>query len=148
MFKKTVSRILNEHKRSRKRFILICLDSWLVVFSIWAAFALRGSTWWPEVYLTNKLPLFLVSIVGCCIFFEILGVYRTVTRYQIPASFSMIFIGIVITALLQYATVSILGIEKFPRSVPMIFTFVATVLVGGSRAYVSFFLQWLERKPK
>ena len=60
----------------------------------------------------------------------------------------MIFIGIVITALLQYATVSILGIEKFPRSVPMIFTFVATVLVGGSRAYVSFFLQWLERKTQ
>ena len=74
-----LSKPLLQLPRWQKRLVMLALDCVLLPFAIWAAFALRHSTWTPDlndgVWLLFLAPFFAIPI------FVQLGLYRAVIRY-------------------------------------------------------------------
>lgn len=65
--------------RWQKRGVMLCFDALLLAFAVWAAFALRCSSWQPPLGDGERL-LFIAPIITIPIFIR-LGLYRAVVRY-------------------------------------------------------------------
>ena len=134
--------------RSGKRTILLIVDFLTVGFAIWGAFALRYGDWWhppePEAVLVIlAAPLIAIPT------FAMLGLYRSVIRFLAE---DMVWSLLGATALSTLIWVTLVFIFQFtnavevPRSVPLIFWLLCTLLVGGSR-YLAKQLLWRRRRP-
>lgn len=126
-----LSKPLLQLPRWQKRLVMLALDCVLLPFAIWAAFALRHSTWIPDlddgVWLLFLAPLFAIPI------FMKLGLYRAVIRYITGHAMMSVLQGVTLSAL-ALATVSTLAnLEGIPRSIYIIYWGTAFLLIGGSR---------------
>lgn len=132
--------------RSVKRIILIMVDSLALIFSLWSAFALRISEWWPASYLYDAWVMFIVTpIVGVLIFTK-LGMYRAVLRYMNIKLLQSVAIGVFLLVLVLYLLSSVFDIWRMPRSVPIIFGLAAWLYLGGSRLILRSYYHWLSGK--
>ncbi len=124
---------------------MISTDIFLVIFSLWLAFALRLSEWfWPS---ESQLWLFVLGPILALPIFIKLGLYRAIVRYigykamlavvQAITALVLIWLIIAITILPLY-----IGIEKlwFPRSIPILFWMTLLLTVGGSRQGIRWLL--------
>jgi len=124
--------------RSIKRGMVLALDAFLCILSVWIAFELRlGQTdvlsaalVWPIVAsLALALPLFITS-----------GLYRAIFRYSgmpamVAVSRAMLLYG------LAYAVIFTLwGVEGVPRTIGLIQPLLLLVLVGAARAVARIWL--------
>jgi FlaA1/EpsC-like NDP-sugar epimerase len=126
-----LSKPLLQLPRWQKRLVMLALDCVLLPFAIWAAFALRHSTWTPDlndgVWLLFLAPFFAIPI------FVQLGLYRAVIRYITGQAMMAVLQGVTLSAL-ALATVSTLAnFEGIPRSIYIIYWGTAFLLIGGSR---------------
>ena len=118
--------------RLYKALIMILLDVMILLFSIWISFALRLDDPWPIVYLKpNWWAFLLIPAIAIPLFIK-LELYRAVLQYMgnqvIVTSLKAITI---ICILLGFWIVMFQ--TGFPRSVILIFWFVANTLVITSR---------------
>ena len=124
---------------------MIVTDIFLVILSLWLAFALRLSEWfWPN---ESQLWLFILGPILALPIFIKLGLYRAVIRYigskamlavvQAVTALVLIWLVISITILPLYV-----GVEKlwFPRSIPILFWMTLLLTVGGSRQGIRWLL--------
>jgi len=124
---------------------MIVTDIFLVILSLWLAFALRLSEWfWPS---ESQLWLFVLGPILALPVFIKFGLYRAVIRYighramlaivQAITMLVLIWLVIAITLLPLY-----IGVEKlwFPRSVPILFWMTLLLTVGSSRQAVRWLL--------
>lgn len=138
-------RIVSDISRPYKRLIMGVADAVALPVALWSAYALRFSDWWPEAYISQVYPLFvLVPILGIMLF-SVLGLYRAVVRYMGLQAFWVVVLGVgVLSSLLMVAAYTVPSF-RMPRSIPINFALVATLYVGGSRLLVRAYYQWLVR---
>ncbi|MBA59579.1 MAG: polysaccharide biosynthesis protein [Gammaproteobacteria bacterium] len=110
---------------------LMVVDTFFLCFSLWFSVALRYGD-----FTKDMTPFFwqfpVVAIVGVLSFTK-LGLYRAIVRYiglniMIPVT-GGIFLAAVAVSLSAY----FMEANSFPRSSPIIFWFVAVLLIGGGR---------------
>jgi UDP-N-acetylglucosamine 4,6-dehydratase len=131
--------------RNKKQALMIVTDVFLVILSLWLAFALRLSEWfWPS---ESQLWLFVLGPILALPIFIKLGLYRAVIRYigtkamlaviQAITALVLIWLVIAITILPLY-----IGVGKlwFPRSIPILFWMTLLLTVGGSRQGIRWLL--------
>ncbi len=120
--------------RAKNRVIgLIGLDLVLLCFALWLSIALRygdlykdmSPFWW-------QFPL--VSVVGVLVFSK-LGLYRVFARYIGFSILRPVMGGVLASALVASLTAFVLDVASFPRSVPIIFWFIAVSLLFGARIF-------------
>lgn len=138
--------------RNYKRVIMVIADLIALPLALWSGYALRLAEWWPAAFLEQAWYLFiLVPLAGVLIFMR-LGLYRAVVRFMGAQAILSVCKGVLALAILLWVGASVLGIQPFPRSVPIIFALTALVYVGGSRLIVRSYYHWLlkhfsEKKP-
>ncbi len=126
---------------------MIVADIFLVIFSLWLAFALRLGEWfWPtqgQIWLFIAAPLLALPV------FVKFGLYRTVIRFighrsmltiaQAAGVLVLLLLLVAITFLPFYAGVDV----GFPRSMPILFWMTMFLNMGGSRQIA----RWLLSEP-
>lgn len=129
--------------RNAKRGILVFADIVALVFSLWSAFALRFSDWWPAKYLEPSWPLFIfIPLFGVVVFVK-LGLYRAVIRYMSVKVLQSIALGVVLIIAGAYAFAQLIDLAGVPRSIPIIFGLSAWLYLGGSRLIIRSYYHWL-----
>ena len=124
--------------RRAKQLMMVFTDAALLVFSLWAAYALRFSEWWPSDWLLEGRFLFaLMPLIGVFVFTR-LGLYRAVIRYVNFQLLAAVATGSAILVALAFAAIATTNIQV-PRSIPIIFGLTALMSIGGSRMVVRFF---------
>lgn len=114
-----------------KRLLMLFADLAILPIALWCAYALRLGTLTPPlgegVWLMIAAPLFAIPI------FIRLGLYRAIIRYIAPQATYTVVLGVTIS------TATLLGVDVFlrldgvPRSVFIIYWFIAIIYIGGSR---------------
>lgn len=129
--------------RVYKRLLMVFADLIALPLALWSGYALRLSEWWPAAYLENVWWMFfLLPIAGVCLFAR-LGLYRAVIRFMGTQAIWAVVRGVMLLALLLWASATVFQISPFPRSIPINFALVALVYVGGSRLLIRYYYRWL-----
>jgi len=132
--------------RLKKRVISVVVDFFALSFALWASFALRldVALWEPN---SAQLLISLLTVVFTLGVFVRLGLYRAVIRYMSDRAFITIITGVVASALLL--VVLSYGFNVFvPRSVPLIYSALAFIFVGGSRMSMRMLVQYSSGRDK
>lgn len=138
--------------RKYKQICMLLADSVMLLLALWCAYALRISEFYPEDYIEPAAGLFGFLIVGGLPILVRVGLYRAVIRYLSSDAILAVVKGVSIIVLCLYVVAWLLNVQPFPRSVPIIFFFIAVAYVGGSRILIRSYYYWLlgryvQRKP-
>ena len=133
-----------------KRSIMMLADAIVLGVALWSAVILRygeldkdvSSFWW----------LFPTAALLGIISFRKFGLYRAIVRYIGPSAMLPVIQGVSIATLGVSLIAYLSGAYAFPRSAPLIFWFIAILMVGGSRILVrayfyGVFNNYLMREP-
>ena len=109
--------IINLH-RYTKRVIAILIDLGLCIFCTWIAFFLRLE----EFVKINDVTTLAVeiSILIAIPIFWLMGLYKTIFRFQGSSIIFTVFIATSVYALLYFVVITIYGIQGIPRSIGII----------------------------
>ncbi len=126
--------------RTAKQFLLITVDFFGLFFAVWAAYGLRVGElpvlplW--QILLFAAAPAFAIPV------FMLNGLYRSVIRYVGEKALWTIVKCMFLATLLWASLVFFLDVQRFeaaPRSVPILYFMLGTLLVAASR----FGARWL-----
>jgi len=131
--------------RRSKMLIMVSADLICLSASLWSAFALRFSNWWPEDWLSSASLLFMFAPLVGVFAFAHLGLYRVVIRFVSLRLTALVASGVSVLVILSYLLIFISGINV-PRSIPIIFGLSAWVSVVGVRLLVRSYYYWLNSK--
>lgn len=133
--KPSIVATLRDLPRPFKLALLVAFDTFALCFALWASFSLRFGAWNPPLRLDEYLTLATGPLVAIPIFF-LLGIYRGVIRFlperalwRILQAMTIATLGWVLLVFLTQMT----GRFVVPRSVPILYWAVATMLIGSSR---------------
>lgn len=120
--------------RFQKRLVSAASDVVVLLFAIWAAFALRleQELWIPT---PDHLLVAVITVVFTVAVFVRLGLYRAVIRYLGDKAFLTIVYGVFASALALIVLGYMLQVTV-PRSVPIIYGAFAFLFVSGTRLAV------------
>lgn len=126
--------------RTAKQFLLITVDFVSLLFAVWAAYGLRTGDW------TQTDPWYFLLLIAGPVFaipvFVANGLYRSVIRYVGEKALWTIVKCMFLSTLLWASLVFFLDVQRFeaaPRSVPVLYFMLGTLLVVASR----FGARWL-----
>lgn len=118
-----------------KRVILIAFDVVGLSVALWASFSLRYGSWSPPNTLDQFLVISTAPIVALPIFIR-LGLYRAVIRY-LPERALWTIVQATTLAAVCWVVMAFLsemaGKGLVPRSVPILYWAISTMLIGSSR---------------
>lgn len=131
--------------RTTKQIILMMSDCVLLLLSAYLAFVIRLGF----VFTPSQTQLFLISIAPMLAIpvFIRFGLYRAIIRYLAERAIWPIFQAMAIAALFWVAVVFLMelyGAAGLPRSVPLLYWLLSTVLITASR----FGAKWLLRNAE
>lgn len=120
--------------RWQKRFVSLASDALFLLFSFWAAFALRieDMFWMPS---GEQLLLAAATVAFTLSVFVKLGLYRAIIRFLGDRAFKTIIAGVTASCL-ALVVFSYLSDISVPRSVPVIYGALAFLFVSGTRLLV------------
>lgn len=135
---------LLEMPRVVKRVIVLLVDVFLCLLSVWVAFYLRLDEFvsltiagpWAQGFLTATLVSVLIAIP----IFTLSGLYRAIFRYSgWPA---MLTLGKAVTfyAFPYFSVFTVVGVTDVPRTIGIIQPILLFILVGVSRAIANVWL--------
>ena len=128
--------------RDKKELILLLLDFCAGVFAIHLSLALRFDSVWSSSFIAYIIPLTLFlpfSIIICSRFIRI---YRIVLRTTNLQSINLlIFFSILIT--ISFMIIDFLFELNLPRSIPILFFFIFSILIFSYRLILIFLLNKL-----
>jgi len=125
-----------------KRIILIAMDAFFCVISVYIAFYLRIGEWVPIFTFSNWRPS-IVALVSIGLSFPFLlnfGLYREIFRYSGWAALMALAKGTFFYGIIFFIIFTIIGIEGVPRTIGIIQPLVFLVLIGSIRALASYWL--------
>ncbi|MGV0033890.1 MAG: polysaccharide biosynthesis protein [Candidatus Azotimanducaceae bacterium WSBS_2022_MAG_OTU7] len=124
-----------------KRYVLMSADAFVLPTALWAAIALRYGDLDKGV-ATFWFLFPVVSVVGV-VSFRKLDLYRAIVRYIGPSSMLPVIQGVTLAAIAVSLTAYLANVVTFPRSAPIIFWFIAILMIGGGRIVVrAYFYGW------
>ena len=116
-------------------------DAILLPFALWIALVLRYGDLRSDVWVFWWFFL-AGSLSGVFALYQF-GLYRAVVRYIGPSSMVPVIQGVTAAAIVLSLSAFLTKTSSFPRSAPIIFWFIAILLVGGSRIAVrAYFYGW------
>ena len=119
--------------RIYKQAIMLVIDVFILIFSVWFSFFLRFSVVWPIEYMQPNMWLFIaIPAISIPLFIRI-GLYRAVIQHMGIKVFFTSLQAITITSLIIGFIMMIFRDVDLPRSVILIFWFVSNTLVITSR---------------
>lgn len=121
-----------------KKVIVLCLDIFMIAISIWLAYSLR----FGEIFSLNQWQIYLSALL---IFIAVItlftfGVYRAVVRFFGLKSAIKIIYALLVSSLLWSSIAFLLqggGASGVPRTIPLLFFGIASILLLGSRMLAS-----------
>lgn len=117
--------------RWQKRTVMILMDLTLIPFALWLSFALRLSTWIPDLK-DGVWLLFIAPMISIPIFIR-LGLYRAILRFLGHQAINAVFKGVLISALMMILATTVFNLQGIPRSIYIIYFGTAFLLLGGTR---------------
>ncbi|QDZ11616.1 polysaccharide biosynthesis protein [Devosia ginsengisoli] len=127
--------------RNSKRILLIAFDFTTLALALWASFCLRLDRWIPPQSIAEVITILSGPLVALPVFIRS-GLYRAVIRY-LPERALLTMIQAVTLSVLLWVLFAFLsqmfGRQVVPRTVPIIYWALATIIVVGSR----FAAKWL-----
>ncbi len=125
--------------RGIKKGILLATDILLLPLAVWLAFDLRlGVFWWPN-HAYELIPPVVAVVVTLAMFIQ-RGLYQTVVRYMHASAVNILLTGTTLGTLAFMASTQMAAVQQ-PRSVPLLFWFIALSLVGGVRLFAQVYLR-------
>lgn len=126
-----------------KQLLLVATDLALLPLAVWLSYSLRlGLLWSPSM---NRTIVPGVVAIGVGIFvFMYRGLYQTVVRYMNASAVNILLMGVSMAALAFSFVIQLLGValgDVQPRSVPVLFWFIALLLIGGVRMFAQVYLR-------
>ena len=118
--------------RPIKRTILIGVDGAILLFAVWAAFALRFEEEWP-VWLELRLWLFPLALMASIPVFYAFGLYHSVIRYLSGRAYLGIAQGLTVSLLIIIAAWVFTEHPIMPRSIWVNFWGISLLLISSSR---------------
>jgi FlaA1/EpsC-like NDP-sugar epimerase len=124
--------------RYTKRIIAILIDVGLCIFCTWLAFYLRLE----EFVKINDVTTLAVeiSILLAIPIFWLMGLYKTIFRFQGSSIIFTVFIATFVYALLYFALIGIYGIQGIPRSIGIIQPILLFLSISIIRVSIKFLL--------
>ena len=124
-----------------KRYVLMFADAVVLPIALWAAVALRYGDLDKDV--SAFWFLFPVASVVGVVSFRKLDLYRAIVRYIGPSSMLPVIQGVTLAAIAVSLTAYLANAVTFPRSAPIIFWFIAILMIGAGRIAVrAYFYGW------
>src|SRR6056300_722663 len=122
--------------RYTKRIIAILIDIGLCIFCTWLAFYLRLE----EIVKINDVTTLAVeiSILLAIPIFWLMGLYKTIFRFQGSSIIFTVFVASSVYALLYFAVISVYGIQGIPRSIGIIQPILLFLAISLSRISIKF----------
>ncbi|HAW35445.1 MAG TPA: capsule biosynthesis protein CapD [Erythrobacter sp.] len=134
----SVSRSLVELSRDMKVALLLAMDAFLCVVSVWIAFSLRLGVW--ELWSSAVSAVILASLAVWLPIFTIRGFYRSVLRFVGPRTLW----GVAVSCLLMSVVLSALFIASpiagVPRTIGVLQPMVFATLLVISRLFARYVL--------
>ncbi len=118
-----------------KRVLMISLDCIALMFALWASYAIRLSVWTPSITSERLLLAAFAPLVAIPIFIR-LGLYRSVIRYLSDSAIWTVLKAMLIATMSWVIIIFLMemaGQGIVPRSVPLLYFILGTVLIGGIR---------------
>ena len=145
IFTKISQDIINLPRYS-KRIIAIMIDVGLCIFCTWLAFFLRLE----EMVKINDVTTLAVeiSILLAIPIFWLIGLYKTIFRFQGSSIIFTVFIGTFAYALFYFAVIGIYGIKGIPRSIGIIQPILLFLAISASRTSIKFIFLSNVKKSK
>ena len=144
---KDISKNIISLPRYAKRILIILIDAGLCIFCTWLAFFLRLE----EFVKINDVTTLAVeiSILLAVPIFWLMGLYKTIFRFQGSSIILTVFIATSTYALLYFAVISIYGIQGVPRSIGIIQPILLFLTISATRISIKFlFLSNLKKTKK
>ncbi len=126
--------------RRPKRALLILNDLFLLSFALWASLSLRLSTLYVPPNLKFALLLSLAPVISVATF-HYFGLYRLVTRYIGHRGTVKIYAAVAVSVMIWALIVLMSGITGVPRSVVIMYGFLATFFIWISRQLAGWILK-------
>ncbi|KKB79299.1 capsular biosynthesis protein [Devosia soli] len=121
--------------RRAKQAVLILSDIALLSFSLWTSYCLRYDNWYAPQTIDEWAVIFSAPVVAIPIFVR-LGLYRAVVRYLPERAMWTVLQAMAMATIVWVLAVflsEMAGRGVVPRSVPIIYFGLGTLLVAGSR---------------
>ena len=133
---KDISKNIINLPRYTKRLIAILIDIGLCIFCTWLAFLLRLE----ELVKINEVTTLAVeiSILLAIPIFWLMGLYKTIFRFQGSSIIFTVFIATFTYSLLYFAVIGIYGIQGIPRSIGIIQPILLFLGISLSRISIKF----------
>lgn len=128
--------------RRSKMAVMVASDSFCLLFGLWLALSLRYGVIWVPVNTAQVLCFGAAAASGVAALY-IGGLYSWMVRYVSAQTLQLIFRALVASALVLGTAILFLQAE-LPRSTPILYALIATILVAGSR----FAAQHILREPE
>ena len=117
-----ISSVLILLPRRGKQGLMLLADALLLIFAVWASYALRLGEW----FVPNRSQLVLMAVaplLAMPVFLK-MGLYRSVIRYLGEQALWSVFKGMSLAAL-SWAVLAFMtqmtGLEGVPRAVPLLY---------------------------
>jgi len=131
-----VSKIIINFPRYTKRMIAILIDIGLCIICTWFAFFLRLE----EFVRINDVTTLAVeiSIFLAIPIFWLMGLYKTIFRYQDSSVILIVFVATFVYALLYFSVIGVWGIQGIPRSIGIIQPILLLLSISATRLSIKF----------
>ena len=141
-----VSKNIINLPRYTKRIIAILIDIGLCIFCTWLAFFLRLE----ELVKINEVTTLAVeiSILFAIPIFWLMGLYKTIFRFQGSSIIFTVFVATFAYSLLYFAVIGIYGIQGIPRSIGIIQPILLFLSISLSRISIKFLFLSSFKKSK
>ena len=132
--------------RYTKRIIAILIDIGICIICTWLAFYLRLE----ELVKINDVTTLAVeiSILIAIPIFWLMGLYKTIFRFQGSSIIFTVFIATSVYTLLYFAVISVYGIQGIPRSIGIIQPILLFLSISLSRIFIKFLFLTNFKKSK
>jgi FlaA1/EpsC-like NDP-sugar epimerase len=131
-----VSKNIINLPRYTKRIIAILIDIGLCVLCTWFAFFLRLEQF-VKINDVTSLAV-LISVLLSIPIFWLMGLYKTIFRFQGSSIIFTVFIGTFCYGLLYFTVISIYTIQGIPRSIGIIQPILLFLSISASRISIKF----------
>jgi FlaA1/EpsC-like NDP-sugar epimerase len=115
------------------RWVQLLLDVILVALAWWLAFWLRFNFALPGEHETMMLQAMPLPLMAFACSLGVWGVYRHIWRYTGVAELLRLVYGVVLAGLTVTATLQLLRVPNFPRTVMLLHPLLCLVMLGGVR---------------
>ena len=143
---KKISQNIIELPRYTKRIIAIIIDTGFCIVCTWLAFYLRLEKF---IQINDVTTLAVeISVLLAIPIFWLMGLYKTVFRFQGSSIIFTVFIATFTYALIYFAVIGIYGIPGIPRSIGIIQPILLFLSISASRLSIRFLFLTNFKKSK